>query len=229
MACFFVIPMNTEIRLSSKGSLMIVWLMPAYILSGVALVIVGYQSYITKPFCFQNQAIRNESIRLHRIKVRQFDLGSTEQLTPDEEQQYDVFKRADKKYLFIDQMVKLFVAVHLICLMILMVPPSHWGDTMPLYYASGLLIFIGKPVLTSTGNYRQPLCVTTQSIHELYIIESFYKQINGIPLTEEEKKYIDNYESEIRWNGYHMKVLYIGIVLHIIATILHSIVYMFQT
>lgn len=203
--------------------------MPLYVISGIALLVSGYFSYTNKPFCFQNQAIRNESIRLHRIKVRQFDLGSKEQLTPQEEAEYAIYKRADKKYLFIDQMVKLFVAVHLICLFILMVPPSNWGYEMPIYYVSGLLIFIGKPVFTSTTSYRQPLCVSTQSIHELYIIESFYKKINGLPLNEEEKKYIDNYETEIRWYGWQMNVLYVGIALHLLATILHGIIHLFQS
>lgn len=206
---------------------MLVWLMPTYIISGIALVIAGYQSYVNKPFCFQNQAIRNESIRLHRIKVRQFDLGSTEQLTAEDEKQYEIFKRADKKYFFIDKMLNLFVAIHLVCLAILIIPPSEWGNTMPLYFVSGLLILLGKPVLIRISDYRKPLCITTQSIHELYIIESFYKQMNGSQLNEEEKKYIKNFETEIRWNGYHMNVLYTGIVLHIVATILHAIVYIF--
>lgn len=206
---------------------MLVWLMPTYIISGIALVIVGYQSYVNKPFCFQNQAIRNESIRLHRIKVRQFDLGLTEQLTAEDEKQYEIFKRADKKYFFIDKMLNLFVAIHLVCLAILIIPPLEWGNTMPLYFVSGLLILLGKPVLIRISDYRKPLCVTTQSIHELYIIESFYKQMNGSQLNEEEEKYIKNFKTEIRWNGYHMNVLYTGIVLHIIATTLHAIVYIF--
>lgn len=208
---------------------MLLWLMPVYISSGIALVIAGYQSYIYKPFCFQNQVIRNESIRLHKIKVRQFDLGSTEQLTPEEEKQYEIFKQADKKYLLIDQMVKLFVAIHLICLTILMVPPSNWGDAMPLYYISWLLILFGKPVLLNVSDYRQPLCVTTQSFYELDIVEALYKRLNGLKLDEKDKRHIKNYETEIRWTSYHLNVLYAGIVLHIAATLLHGILSMFRS
>lgn len=202
---------------------MLVWILPVYIISGIGLTIAGYLSYKHKPYCFQNQAIRNEAIRIHRIKLRQFDLGSKEQLTPEDEKQYEIFRQADKKDTFIDYMLDLFVAVHLICLMIFMIPSSNWGELVPLYYISGLLILIGKPVLLSVGNFKKPLCITNQSFYDLDIIESFYKQINGQTLNDEDKKHIKNYETEIRWNRYHMNVLYMGIVLHLIANLFHGI------
>jgi hypothetical protein len=97
------------------------WIMPVYVVSGIALLVSGYLSYTNKPFCFQNQAIRNESIRLHRLKLRQFDLGAKEQLTPQEEAEYVIYKRADKKALFIDQILSISVPFHLITLAIFII------------------------------------------------------------------------------------------------------------
>jgi len=203
--------------------------MPVYVVSGITLLVSGYFSYANKPFCFQNQAIRNESIRLHRIKVRQFDLGTKEQLTPQEEAEYAIYKRSDKKVLFIDQILSISALVHLLVLAILIIE-SNWALQMPVYIVSGFLIFIGKnQAVTGSSGYRKPLCVTNQSFYELDLIESFYKRINGLPLNEEEKRYVDNYETEIRWYGWQMNVLYVGIALHLLATIFHGIIHIFQS
>ena len=205
------------------------WIIPIYIVSGITLLVSGYLFYTNKPFCFQNQAIRNESIRLHRIKLRQFDLGAKEQLTPQEEAEYAIYKRADKKVLFIDQILSISVPIFLITFLILIVS-SNLALQMPLYILSGFLILIGKnDAVTNASGFKKPLCVTNQSFYELDLIESFYKRINGMPLTEEEKKFIDNYETEIRWYGWQMNVLYIGIALHLLATILHGIIHLFQS
>ncbi|DAB37884.1 MAG: hypothetical protein A2552_08325 [Sulfuricurvum sp. RIFOXYD2_FULL_44_160] len=205
------------------------WIMPVYIVSGITLLVSGYFSYTNKPFCFQNQAIRNESIRLHRLKLRQFDLGAKEQLTPQEEAEYTIYKRADKKAFFIDQILSISVPIFLITFLILIVS-SNWALQMPLYIVSAFLILIGKnDAVTNASGFRKPLCVSNQSFYELDIIESFYKRINGLSLDEEEKRNIDNYETEIRWYGWQMNVLYVGIALHLLATILHGIIHVFQS
>ncbi len=205
------------------------WIMPVYVVSGIALLVSGYLSYTNKPFCFQNQAIRNESIRLHRLKLRQFDLGAKEQLTPQEEVEYAIYKRADKKALFIDQILSISVPFHLITLAIFIIY-SNWALLIPLYFVSAFLILIGKnDAVTNASGFKKPLCVTNQSFQELDIIESFYKRINGLPLNEEEKKYIKNYETEIRWYGWQMNVLYLGIALHLIATLFHGILNIFTS
>ena len=205
------------------------WIMPVYVISGIALLVSGYVSYANQPLCSKHIAIRNEAIRLHRIKLRQFELGIDEQFTPDEEAQYAIFKRADKKDRILDQVLSVSVPVHLFTLFILMIS-SNWGLQMPLYILSIFLIFIGKmQSIVGSGGGKIPLCVTNQSFYELDLVESFYKQINGIPLTEEEKKYIDNYQTEIRWYGWQMNVLYLGISLHLIATLLHAILNMFTS
>ena len=101
---------------------------------------------------------------------------------------------------------------------------------MPLYIVSAFLILIGKnDAVTNASGFRKPLCVSNQSFYELDIIESFYKRINGLSLDEEEKRNIDNYETEIRWYGWQMNVLYVGIALHLLATILHGIIHVFQS
>lgn len=200
--------------------------MPVYVVSGITLLVSGYLSYANKPFCFQNQAIRNESIRLHRLKLRQFDLGSKEQLTPQEEAEDAIFKRADKKVLLIDKILGLAVLINLSMLFMLMIS-SGWALNMPLYIVSGLLIFLGKPIFINWIQPRHPLCVTNQSFYDLDLIEALYKRFNGLQLNEEEKKNIDHYETEIRWNSYHLNVLYVGIILHLLATILHGIMHIF--
>lgn len=192
------------------------------------MIVAGYQSYANRPLCFQNPAFRNEAIRLHRIKLRQFDLGAKEELTPQEKAQYAVYKRADKKTLMIDKILSIAVLVFLVTLFLLIIS-SHMALQMPAYIVSGFLIFLGKPMLINWTQPRQPLCVTNQSLYELDIIESFYKRMNGIPLNEEEKRNIKNCETEIRWNGYHLNALYAGILLHTVATLLHGILYMFQS
>lgn len=202
--------------------------MPVYVVSGITLLVSGYLSYANKPFCFQNQAIRNESIRLHRIKLRQFDLGAKEQLNPQEEAEYAIYKRADKKLLLIDKVLGIAVFINLPMLFMLMIS-SGWALNMPLYIVSGLLIFLGKPIFINWIQPRQPLCVTNQSFYDLDLIEALYKRFNGLQLNEEEKRNIDHYETEIRWSRYHLNVLYTGIVLHIIATLLHGIVHVFQS
>lgn len=208
---------------------MVLWVMPVYVISGIALLVSGYISYVNKPLCSQNIAIRNEAIRLHRIKLRQFELGKNEQFTPEEEVQYTIFKRADKKDRMLDQILSISVPFHLIALSIFIIY-SYWALKMPLYYVSGFLILIGKiDSVTSAGFTIRPWCVTDQSFHELYIIESFYKKINGLPLNDEEQRYIKNYEMEIRWNRWQMNVLYLGISLHLIATLLHGILTIFTS
>ena len=206
------------------------WIMPVYVISGIALLVSGYVSYANQPLCSKNIAIRNEAIRLHRIKLRQFELGIDEQFTPDEEAQYAIFKRADKKDRILDQVLSVSVPVHLFTLFILMIS-SNWGLQMPLYITSGFLILIGKidSVVISGGFTIRPLCVTNQSFYELDVVESYYKQINGLPLNYDEQRYIKNYETEIRWNGWQMNVLYLGISLHLIATLLHAILNMFTS
>lgn len=202
--------------------------MPAYIVSGITLLVSGYLSYTNKPFCFQNQAIRNESIRLHRLKLRQFDLGAKEQLNPQEEAEYAIYKRADKKVLLIDKVLGIAVLINLPMLFMLMIS-SGWALNMPLYIVSGLLIFLGKPIFINWIQPRLPLCVTNQSFYDLDLIEALYKRFNGLQLNEEEKRNIDHYETEIRWNRYHLNVLYIGIALHLLATILHGVIHLFQS
>lgn len=205
------------------------WIIPLYILSGITLVVTGYLTYANKPLCFRNIAFRNEAMKLHRIKLRQFDLGSKEKLSPLDEMQYAIYKRADKKYLWIDQILNIAVLVFLFTFFLLVID-SNWASQMPLYIVSGFFIFIGK-ISTVLGNSRtrQHLCVTNQSFYDLDIMESFHKQMNAIPLNEEDKRHIKNYETEIRWTDYHLNVLYVGILLHIVATLLHGILSMFRS
>lgn len=208
---------------------MVHWVLPVYVVSGIALLVSGYISYANKPLCTQNIVTRNEAIRLHRIKLRQFELGKNEQFTPEEEAQYAIFKRADKKDRILDQVLSISVPLHLITLLVFIIY-SHWALQMPLYFLSGFLILIGKiDSVTSGGFTKRPLCVTNQSFHELDLVEAFYKQINGLPLNDEEQRYIKNYDTEIRWNRWQMNVLYLGISLHLIATLLHGILTIFTS
>ena len=160
---------------------------------------------------------REIGMELFRKKLR------NESMSPTELEQYQIFEWADKMdSIWRHRIFRLSILVHLPMLFLLAIS-SNWAIEMPLYMYSGLLLFIGQANVFTRG-FGLPFCTADLRDKKLEILDAFHKRINGLPLTNEELRDINYSETEIKWYSWQMKILFFGLGIHILASVLHGVV-----
>jgi sterol desaturase/sphingolipid hydroxylase (fatty acid hydroxylase superfamily) len=192
------------------------WIMPAYFISGVGILAGGYFTYKYKPYCMLDSPQREIGMELFRKKLRNESLSNTEL------EQYQIFEWADKMdSIWRHRVLGLSMLVHLPMLFLLAIS-SNWAVEMPLYIVSSFLLFIGA-IDVFTPGLALPFCISTLLDRKLEILDSFHKKINGVPLNNEDVRNINNSDKEIKWYSWQIKILFFGLGLHILASVLHGV------
>ncbi len=193
------------------------WIMPVYIISGIVMFIGGYFSYKYKP-CYLLESSEFESaIKLHRKKFREKELGIKETMTDEEQKQYTFFKHIDSMdYIWGSIVLGLSGLAHLFLLVVLSISSLHFASQMPLYYISGILLLIGFNGFVLGGiNQLRGTDMT------LATLDSFHAKINNQKLNKEDEKNIKNAKFEITRLIWQRNILFVGLWLHLIASLLH--------
>lgn len=191
------------------------WIIPAYIISGVGILAGGYFTYKYRPYCMLESPQREIGMELFRKKLR------NESMSPTELEQYQIFERADRMdSIWNHRVLGLSMLVHLPMLFILIIA-SNWALEMPLYLLTGFLLFIGA-IDVFTPGIALPFCTSTLWDIKLEILDSFHKKINGLSLNNEDTRNINNSEKEIKWYSWQQKILFVGLGLHLLASVLHG-------
>lgn len=192
------------------------WIMPAYFISGVGILAGGYFTYKYKPYCMLDSPQREIGMELFRKKLRNESFSNTEL------EQYQIFEWADKMdSIWRHRVLGLSMLVHLPMLFLLAIS-SNWAMEMPLYIYSALFLFIGQANVFTAG-IGLPFCTSTLRDRKLEILDAFHKRINGLPVTSEELRDINYSETEIKWYSWQLKILFFGLGLHILASVLHGV------
>ena len=198
------------------------WIMPLYIISGFGMLIGGYFTYKYKPYCMLNSSQREIAMELFRKKLRNEFLSHTEL------EQYQIFEWADKMdSIWRHRVLGLSMLVHLSILFLLAIS-SNWVVEMPLYIVSGFFLFIGGIDFFTQG-FALPFCISTLLDRKLEILDSFHKKINGLPLNNEDIRNINNSDKEVKWYSWQQKILFFGIGIHILASMLHGALRLLST
>lgn len=193
------------------------WILPAYIISGVGILVGGYFTYKYQPYCMLESPQREIGMELFRKKLR------NESMSPTELEQYQIFERADRMdSIWRHRVLGFSMLVHLPMLFIL-ANSSNWAMEMPLYISSGFLLFIGGIDFFTRG-IALPFCISEMPDRKLEILDAFHKRMYGLPLTNEDLRDIDYSETEIKWYSWQIKILFFAIGWHILASMLHGVV-----
>jgi len=187
-----------------------------YIISGAGMLYGGYLLYKTELPCSENILDFNDAVRIRRIQLRQYELGISEQLSTMQEEKYIELKRIDNKYANITILFSLSFWLHFFILFYIF----NLRLTMPLYIASALVLYTGIKIYEIENS-----CTSFWiSGYELDTVEALYKNINGILLDEKDEKNIEAYLRSIKSKERGRIAVYIGLIIHLIATIMHFIV-----
>lgn len=158
---------------------------------------------------------REIGMELFRKKLR------NESMSPTELEQYQIFERADRMdSIWRHRVLGLSILVHLPMLFLLAIS-SNWAIEMPLYIVSGFFLFIGG-IDSFIMITVLPFCISEMPDRKLEILDAFHKKKNGLSLSNEEIRDINNSETEIKWYSWQQKILFFGLGLHILASVLHS-------
>ena len=192
------------------------WIMPAYFISGVGILAGGYFTYKYKPYCMLDSPQREIGMELFRKKLRNESFSNTEL------EQYQIFEWADRMdSIWRHRVLGLSMLVHLPMLFLLAIS-SNWAIEMPLYIVSGFFLFIGG-IDSFIMITVLPFCISEMPDRKLEILDSFHKKINGLALNNENIRDINNSETEIKWYSWQIKILFFGLGLHILASVLHGV------
>ena len=144
-------------------------------------------------------------------------------MSPTELEQYQIFERADRMdSIWRQRVLGLSMLVHLPMLFLLAIS-ANWALEMPLYISSGFFLFIGG-IDSFIMITVLPFCISEMPDRKLEILDAFHKKKNGLPLTNEELRDINYSETEIKWYSWQQKILFFGLGIHILASVLHGVV-----
>ena len=196
------------------------WVIPLYIISGIVMAIGGYFSFKYKPYCMFKNPEREIAMNLRRKKLREKELGVKDEMTSEEKQQYAIYAHIYRMdYFWRNYIFGSSALLHLVLLAILLYSPLDWIHKMPLYAISGLLLLVGFQGFSLGG--ENLFCISNSNKKELMVPESYYKQRQNSQLDNDDKKNIKNAKFQIMIYKWRQNFLFIGLWVHLFASIMH--------
>jgi hypothetical protein len=195
--------------------------MPLYIVSGIVMLVSAYFSFKYRPYCMLKSPEREIAMELRRKKLRTIELGVKNEMSNEEEKQYDYFMH--NHYLngfWQDQVLHSSASIHILLLIVLSVSSLEFANLIPIYFTSGFLIVIGTGAMLPAINGLNIFCTIDTNGIELEILNSHHEQIHGQILYKEDERNIKNTKWEanaFRWREYSLLT---GLLIHLYASLL---------
>ncbi|MDD5159816.1 MAG: hypothetical protein PHI47_07180 [Sulfuricurvum sp.] len=191
------------------------WVMPLYIFSGIIMAIGAYLTIRYRPYCTLKSPEREIAMELHRKKLMK------ESMSEEEDKKEKEIMRANRIFGYWVRIISIAIVVHLGILFILFMR-MNWHLEMPLYIVSGFLLILSHINWFTNANVIFPFCLFNSKDKELAILEIYHQQKIGT-LNLDEQQIMKNTKTEIMFHSWQRVTFYSAIFLHILASVLHSV------
>ncbi len=185
------------------------WIMPIYIMTGVAMAIGVYLTIRYRPYCTLKSPELEIAMELHRKRIM------NESMSSEEIEQNNLYKKQTKKF-----SLGYFLLFTVTLFHMLIMTSNAWLSLSPIYY----LCMVCLSILYVTANSSTfPYCYTpflgvflwNYDNDDLATLNVYSKKYSGKNLDEDELRVIVNEGYALKFFAFYRFAINLGVVLHL--------------